>query len=326
MWPPALAFSASALDLDGIVARVEFFANRVKVGEATSGLSFAFTWSNPPAGDWLLTAVATDDIGAKTASLGVPITIVGTPTTLLATGSLWKYLDTGANLGSGWRSNAFNDATWASGPAPLGYGEINVGGWPATTNSYGPDANTKYITTYYRRTFTSPDPTNYAQLLFRLQRDDGAVVYLNGAEIFRSNMPTGVVNYLTLAASGVGGIDEVTFFPTVVSPAFLRAGVNLLAVEIHQVLPTSSDIIFDLELKAYPPSALPRLSAAGNSGPLTLAWPGWATNCTLQFATNLAPPVTWSSVTNTPVPTNGQWVLPLFRATNAQQFYRLQTS
>ena len=125
----------------------------------------------------------------------------GAASTLVAAGSVWKYLDTGVNLGTAWRSNAFNDTPWASGPAPLGYGEMNVGVWPRTTNSFGPDPNNKHITIYYRHSFAVADPTAYAWLQGRLLRDDGAVVYLNGTEIFRSNMPNDAVNSLSLATN-----------------------------------------------------------------------------------------------------------------------------
>ena len=59
----------------------------------------------------------------------------------------------------------------------------------------------------------------------------------------------GVALPLALAAAGpyVGG-DENTFFATNLSPALLVNGTNVLAVEIHQVNLTSSDLSFDLEL------------------------------------------------------------------------------
>ena len=168
---------------------------------------------------------------------------------LVATGSVWKYLDTGANPSPAWRSNSFNDAAWPSGPAMLGYGDAN-GIWPRTTNSFGPDASNKYITTYYRHVFIVPNAASISGLTLRVQRDDGAVVYLNGAEIFRSNMPTGVVNSLTLAVSSVTGADESTFYGTNISPFFLRTDTNVLAVEVHQSATNSTDLAFDLELVA----------------------------------------------------------------------------
>src|SRR5690242_2895617 len=72
---------------------------------------------------------------------------------LVPRGSVWRYLDTGTNLGSSWVTPGFNDSLWLSGPARLGYG----GDTEATTISFGPNAAAKYITTYFRRTFDVAD-------------------------------------------------------------------------------------------------------------------------------------------------------------------------
>src|SRR5687768_12354182 len=103
--------------------------------------------------------------------------------TLLAPGSTWRYLDTGANLGTSWVAPQFNDSSWSSGAAPLGYGDAMT-----TTVGFGPDANAKYITTYFRTRFVVSDPSVFGSLEVRLRRDDGGVVYLNGVEVFRSAM------------------------------------------------------------------------------------------------------------------------------------------
>lgn len=163
---------------------------------------------------------------------------------LVPAGATWKYLDNGTNLGGTWRSRFFDDSGWASGPAQLGYGD----GDEATTVSYGPDASNKYITTYFRRTIVVEDPSVYTGLQLSLLRDDGAIVYLNGSIVFRSNMPTGVNTYLTPAASVVSGSDESAWYSVVVPLGLLLAGTNVLAVEIHQSDAQSSDISFDLQL------------------------------------------------------------------------------
>lgn len=164
--------------------------------------------------------------------------------TLVSAGSSWTYLDDGSNQGTAWRALVFDDSSWASGPAQLGYGD----GDEATTLSFGSDANNKYITTYFRRVFTVTDTTTYTALSLKLLRDDGAVVYFNGNELFRSNMPAGPIEYQTLAATTVGGPDESTFFTFTINPSSLISGTNIIAVEIHQVDAASSDISFDLEL------------------------------------------------------------------------------
>ena len=164
--------------------------------------------------------------------------------TLIPAGATWKYLDNGTNQGTTWTATGFNDTTWASGPAELGYGD----GDEATIVSYGSNANNKYITTYFRDSFTVSNPASYTALNLGLVRDDGAVVYLNGTEVFRSNMPTGTITYTTLASTNVNGTDESTFFPGTISPSLLIAGTNVIAVEVHQSVATSSDISFNFSL------------------------------------------------------------------------------
>lgn len=163
---------------------------------------------------------------------------------LVPAGSVWKYLDDGSDQGGAWAQPGFDDGAWAAGPAQLGYGD----GDEATVVSYGGNANNKYITTYFRQTFTVADPAAYQGVEIQLLRDDGAVVYLNGVEVARSNMPSGAVNSLTRASSAVGGAEESTFFVFTAPAGALVSGENTLAVEIHQSGPTSSDISFDLAL------------------------------------------------------------------------------
>ena len=165
---------------------------------------------------------------------------------LVAKGSVWKFSDQGLNLGTAWRALAYVDSGWGSGNAQLGYGD----GDESTVVSFGPNSSAKYVTTYFRQTFTVSDPSIYQSVTLNLLRDDGAVVYLNGSEVFRSNMPTGSVAYNTLASVAIGGADESTYYSVSMSPAALVAGSNILAVEVHQANGTSSDVSFDAELTA----------------------------------------------------------------------------
>ena len=162
---------------------------------------------------------------------------------LVPVGATWLYLDDGSDLGTAWRGSVFADGSWASGPGQLGYGDDDE----ATVVDGGPSGG-HHITTYFRTHFGITDPGSIAGLTLRILRDDGAVVYLNGTEVYRTNMPGGSIGFETTASSSVGGSSESTFNSTTVSPALLVAGDNVIAVEIHQSSATSSDISFDLEL------------------------------------------------------------------------------
>ncbi len=172
-------------------------------------------------------------------------------TILVDKGALWKYLDNGTNQGAAWKEVGFDDSGWASGNAELGYGD----GGETTVISYGSDANNKYITYYFRHEFNVTNPDESLELKLEILRDDGAVVYINGKEVKRSNMPANAFIYYDTKASGeVSGSAEGTYYEYTISSAYLVSGTNLIAVEVHQYTNTSSDISFDLKLSTVPTS------------------------------------------------------------------------
>jgi hypothetical protein len=163
---------------------------------------------------------------------------------LVKSGDQWRYWDKGTNPAGAWTSLEYDDSKWKLGAAPLG-----SGGNPATTVDVGP-ANHRYITTYFRRTFDVADPSFNKNALLRLVRADGAVVYLNGSEIYRVNLPTRAVSAGTTATRQIAGLERDVFFPVKIDPAKLKRGQNVLAAEIHANSPQRADIRFDLELFA----------------------------------------------------------------------------
>lgn len=175
--------------------------------------------------------------------------------TLSSGGARWRYHTDAMGLGSSamtngapgwsatnWKHPAFNDSTWPEGPAQLGYGE----GDEATPIPYGPDSNYKWVTSYYRRTFSISNVPSITNLLLRLKRDDGAIVYINGFEVCRSSITTGPVGPVTFADPAVDDGQNFNEFTIPVWP--LVEGANIIAVEIHQATRSSSDVSFDLEL------------------------------------------------------------------------------
>lgn len=170
----------------------------------------------------------------------------GQTPSLIAKESSWNYYDKGTDLGAAWKEVGFDDSGWSKGKAELGYGD----GDENTVVESGSDSNNKYITTYFRKGFTITDKTAVTSLEMFLKVDDGAVVYLNGNEVHRSNLPTGAINYQTIANTAVGGTDESTFNSFSVDTKYLINGTNVVAVEVHQSSSSSSDLGFDLEALA----------------------------------------------------------------------------
>ncbi len=206
------------------------------------------------------TVVVSNSVGSlSSAAAGLTVTTAAAPAILIAVSSIWRYFDQGLDLGTSWQGLNFDDTAWASGPGELGYTAPGRPGHnPVTVLSLGPDPANKFITYYFRRKFVVPNVAAYTNLLFRLRRDDGAVVYLNNVEVYRDNMPAGPISYTTLAASIVSGTNETTYFATNARPSLLVTGTNILAVEVHQISATNVDLGFDLELTglgANPPPA-----------------------------------------------------------------------
>lgn len=252
-----IQIEATAIDPTGYLSRLEFFANGALIGvseimfvvapEPGTPIQHALEWKDVAAGSYEITAKGITAAGQAVVSPAVRIHVQqppAAPVVLVKRGSVWKYLDDGSDQGHAWTEPPFDDSSWPSGPAQLGYGD----GDEATKVSYGPNAEQKFITTYFRHSFKVQGAAGVKALVARLLRDDGAVGYLNGKEVFRSNMPDGPVNYQTLAVSSVGGDDEDRFFAIRVDPSLLVEGANVLAVEVHQASASSSDISFDLEL------------------------------------------------------------------------------
>ncbi|MEK6989895.1 S-layer homology domain-containing protein [Paenibacillus sp. FSL K6-1566] len=180
------------------------------------------------------------------------------PDILLARNAEWKYFDQGQDLTTVWRAT-YDDASWASGKSPFGYKDNGSGistsyfGPLQTEVSYGPDSKMKHRTTYFRTNLAvnKDQIDTYGQILGTFGIDDGAVLYVNGQEIRRFGLPEGEILYSTKAVSSK---DLPVMYEDVdlTEPlkTYLRDGDNEIAVEVHQQSDGSSDLYFDMELKA----------------------------------------------------------------------------
>ena len=260
---------ATASDVDGTVAAVEFYDGWTPLGTVTTptNSNFVLPWMGASTGVYTLTAVATDSTGVSATSAPVTISVVPF---LISRHATWRYLDDGSDPGAGWQDPAFADDAWLTGRAQFGYGD----GDEATVLREFDAMSNKILTFHFRHSFSVASPSAYSNLVVRVQRDDGAIIYLNGTEVFRNNMPLGPIGTTNLA---VTALDDEAFHGMQVSPGLLTAGVNVLAVEIHQANLTSSDVSFDLELLPNVTPTAPRvtLTAPANGatfvGPLNLA-------------------------------------------------------
>lgn len=265
--PTNVTVTTAVTDVDDAVASVAIFLDGAPVGsDVTEPYSVVVT---NLLGNHILQAVATDSTGLSSTS--APINIgVAMVTPFVSTGAVWKYLDTGPNQGTNWQGADFDDSGWLTGAAKFGTNDPGINTTIRIRSQAGP-----VYTCYFRHSFTVPGSSLYTNLAFRVLRDDGCIAYLNGIEIFRMNMPTGIVTFNTPVANAMGGADETNYFTTNVVATALQPGTNLLAVELHQAMNTT-DAGFDLGLLgiAVPTPRPPNLSIQRNGTNLLLSWPG----------------------------------------------------
>lgn len=152
----------------------------------------------------------------------------------------WHYYDQDY-LDNDWYKD-LNFSDWKSGISPIGYGDKKN----TTTIYIEENREQRKITKYFaKKIFIKNLHLAYE---FKLLRDDGAVVYINGKELFRDNMPNSTISNKTFAISTVKGKEEHKYFQHFFDQNVFKEGGNTIAISVHQSYVTSSDCIFSLEL------------------------------------------------------------------------------
>jgi len=244
---------AEAFDIDGTVARVRFYSGATLVGQAQQE-PFSATWSNAAPGAYILTAVATDNSGRMATSAPVSIGVLSGVVerfTLIPLDGDWKYDASTNDFGNAWKSPTYNDISWA-GPSPaLLQNESDSIPGPFGTSLPLTYNNARIRTFYFRTHFNFPSAPGPGLLLTASNLiDDGAVFWLNGAEVGRLRMAAGTPTRTTLASASPPGSDATNFEVLSFSTANLLVGDNVMAVEVHQQSDTSSDVVFGMTLES----------------------------------------------------------------------------
>ena len=179
-------------------------------------------------------------------------------TNLIIKGSSWSYFDDGSEPplsgSTKWNELSYPDASWSSGPGILGFAGSTPQNTVATqTKRYvNGVSGAQVTTTYFRRTFNLDSTNGITSLTIELLRDDGAVVYINGAPVAYHNMPESGITYDSWSSGIAGSDDQTSYHPIEISDVSpLKNGTNLIAVEVHQSNGTSSDMYMDLALTAH---------------------------------------------------------------------------
>jgi lysophospholipase L1-like esterase len=237
---------------------------------------------------------------------------------LITGGEVWNYSDTGQDLGTAWTQPGYDDSAWSSGTARLGYGTPAV----ETTVSYGASSNDCNPTTYFRLWFPAPQGVQLTNLNLRVSQADGAVVWLNGSEIYRTNMPAGPIAFTNLALGLLTNDEPYIFEPTNITGRGLSPGSNLIAAEVHISQPACPLSGFDMELIGAGYYLPPALSIAQSGGALSVSWPASnSAGYNLYWTTNLAA-TAWTP--STPSFTNAGQIVVTQSVNSTVKFFRLR--
>ena len=159
--------------------------------------------------------------------------------------SSWDVNPSGTDLGTNWLAldYDYSDPGWTTGNGLFGY-TSDPDAYPAIQTPLASGANTYYFTTDFQWT----NDTAGVAFVVTNYLSEGAVYYLNGAEIRRIRMPAGPVDYATPATGTNTPVGKPGVFG--IPGSDLLVGNNILAVETHQVSGAGSDLVFGLSLTA----------------------------------------------------------------------------
>ena len=167
------------------------------------------------------------------------------------TNTVWRFNDSGADLGTDWRAVDYpleTTTNWASGTGLFGI-DTTVREPPLYPAPFQTPLvlGAGRITYYFRTRFFVPqDPaSNIVSVVAYI--DDGAIIYVNGVEIIRTRLPSDPVLYNTRAQLATPEGVPLTFD---IDPARLVLGTNTIAVEVHQQNENSADVVFGLHMLA----------------------------------------------------------------------------
>ena len=156
---------------------------------------------------------------------------------IIARGDDWKYLVPTSEPGSNWRLGSFDDNNWLIGKSGFGFSDNDDATIVTVTKSI-----------FLRKKFIIGNPASISQLVLHMDYDDGFVAYLNGIEIARSQM-AGKGDFPGFEAFASDQHEALMYQGlaperfVVSNPAsVLKSGENVLAIQVHNVNTTSSDL------------------------------------------------------------------------------------
>jgi hypothetical protein len=148
----------------------------------------------------------------------------------------WEYLAGAHPTGEGWMHTAFDGAGWKVGQAPFGYGIL-------AHQTVLDDMRGHYSTVYIRHEFEIEHADHVAEIGLMISYDDAFIAYLNGKEVVRKGVGKGAGKDAKEIKDHEAG--KYFYFPLKDFEKHLKDGMNVLAIEGHNVRLESSDFTLD---------------------------------------------------------------------------------
>lgn len=202
-----------------------------------------------PAGEARLFVRAIDTTGNRSAST-TAVRVEPPPedlVELIGTGSSWRWRFESGAWPANWTSVGFDDAGWNTGTAVLGWGSAEI----STNIDVPPPTSNRPLSAQFRRTFSVDVAGALSDVMITTRADDGVVVYVNGVEVGRANLPTGTLSSSTFATAAPGTAAAAANPLTIAVPSeLLRDGSNVVSASTHLNYRGTPNVSFDLRLTA----------------------------------------------------------------------------
>jgi len=176
----------------------------------------------------------------------------------------WRVLDTGDDMGvssivighpdynSGhWKHPDFDDSAWTTHKMPIGFGGVSGMTFSSDSNAAGTGnlEDNNQMTSYFRAEFTHNPSDIFVDLEYSLQLDDACIVYLNGQEILRVDLPANVeITADTRSSNNRTGSEESEVATGNFDASLLLAGTNVVTIELHNITTGNSDLGLDFQM------------------------------------------------------------------------------
>lgn len=231
--------ASSSTDVDGTITS---YAWNYGDGSTGSGPTASHTYAGT--GTYTVTLTVTDSDGlTDTASRDVQVTAPPVTSDVVQDGDAWRWRYVAEAPPVGWNGLGYDASGWNLGGAVLGFGDPSV---VTNINTYATTAE-RPRAAYFLRTFEVSDTSAVTRLVLDTVADDGAVIYVNGVEVGRQNMPSGPVDHNTFASSARRtSVAEASPLVVEVPTSLLVDGTNVIAAEVHLNYRGTADVTFHL--------------------------------------------------------------------------------